>query len=250
MQVSKTILIIGSACLGLAFLGRGSLAQSDRYDSAADPNLEETYFGQTPPGKRAELFAPDVLKHEPHDSPVISRDETWMIINGMEVDVLFYEMRDGRLSLTSNPMGFEVPRMCNGIAISPSRDRVYIEEWKAGLAPSAPERAAAGDVKISLYAGRESDLDIYIAANGVPIDHVKCLGKARSHLPYTGFYRLPLAKAVEIDVLVMPWAASARLAVDTATGGGGIVEITIFVKDERVEISSAVVEDERVRDGE
>jgi hypothetical protein len=132
LRVSKVILTIGIASIAIAFPAFGSSPQSERDDKAGVPVSKDTYFGQTPPGKRAEVFAPEVLVHEPHDSPVISRDESWMIFFGMEVDVQFYEMRDGRLTLTSNPMGFEIPTVCNGVAISPSGTRVYMEEWKDG----------------------------------------------------------------------------------------------------------------------
>ena len=101
-----------------------SFAQSD------SPKSKELYFGQEPPGKRAELFAPEVLAFEPHDSPIISKDETWMIIGTMEHGIKFYKMVDGKLSLTTNPLGFDTPEICNGIALSPTKDRVYFLIWK------------------------------------------------------------------------------------------------------------------------
>jgi Tol biopolymer transport system component len=100
------------------------LAQSD------SPKLKELYFGEEPPGKRAEIFAPEVLAFEPHDSPIISKDETWMIVGTMEHGIKFYKMVDGKLSLTTNPLGFDIPEICNGIALSPAKDRVYFLIWK------------------------------------------------------------------------------------------------------------------------
>jgi hypothetical protein len=94
------------------------------------PEPKELYFGQEPPGKKAEMFAPEALEFEPHDSPVISKDETWMIIGTMEQGIRFYEKVDGKLSLTTNPLGFEIPEICNGIALSPTKDRVYFLIWK------------------------------------------------------------------------------------------------------------------------
>jgi hypothetical protein len=101
-----------------------TFAQSD------SPKLKELYFGQEPPGKKAEIFAPEALAFEPHDSPVISKDETWMIIGTMEHGMKFYEMVAGKLSLTKNPLGFDIPEICNGIALSPTMDRVYFLIWK------------------------------------------------------------------------------------------------------------------------
>lgn len=100
------------------------------FEQSDSPKLEELYFGQKPPGKRAEIFAPEVLAFECHDSPVISKDETWMIIGAMEHGIRFYKMIKGKLSLTTNPLEFDIPEICNGIALSPTKDRVYFLIWK------------------------------------------------------------------------------------------------------------------------
>ena len=92
----------------------------------------ETYFGQKPPGTKAEVFAPDMLTIEPHDSPVIMQDESLMIIGSMEEGILFYEMTNGTLSLTPNPLGFDIPTICQGVAVSPSKNRFYIRDWNDG----------------------------------------------------------------------------------------------------------------------
>ncbi len=101
-----------------------SFAQSDF------PKSKELYFGQKPPGKKAEIFAREALAFEPHDSPVISKDETWMIIGTIEHGIRFYKMASGKLSLTENPVGFDIPEICNGIALSPTKNRVYFLIWK------------------------------------------------------------------------------------------------------------------------
>ena len=99
-------------------------AQSD------SPKLKERYFGQKPPGEKSEIFAPEVLAFECHDSPVISKEETWMIIGTMEHGIRFYTMVNGKLSLTTNPLSFDIPEICNGIALSLTKNRVYFLIWK------------------------------------------------------------------------------------------------------------------------
>jgi hypothetical protein len=119
--------------LALIFLMAAPMQADDGTGTDSEsPSLESTYLGQKPPGKKAELFAPEVLIHEPHDSPLISPDETWFVFPGMDVDILFYKLVEGRLTEVPNPLGFEIPEVCNGLAIAPSQDRVYIEEWKDG----------------------------------------------------------------------------------------------------------------------
>ena len=46
--------------------------------------LESPYLGQNPPGKIAEIFAPEILTFECHDSPIISQDETWIAAGTMD----------------------------------------------------------------------------------------------------------------------------------------------------------------------
>lgn len=92
------------------------------------------YFGQKPPGKVAEVFAPGELTFEPHDSPIISQDETWMVIGTMEQGVKFYKMNNGKLSLTTNPLKFDfpfnnIPYSFNGMEISHSENRIYFLVW-------------------------------------------------------------------------------------------------------------------------
>jgi hypothetical protein len=70
------------------------------------------------------------LAFECHDSPVISKDETWMIIGAIEHGIRFYKMVDGKLSLTTNPLSFDIPEICNGIALSLTKNRVYFLIWK------------------------------------------------------------------------------------------------------------------------
>ena len=130
MRNAGTLLIIGLAIIALLGCATGSLAQDESKHNTNSRTSDATYFGLQPPGATAEAFAPEILTYEPHDSPVISADETWFILKGMEVDVLFYKMIDGQLALTDNPLDFAVPDVCNGISVSPSWNRIYIREWK------------------------------------------------------------------------------------------------------------------------
>jgi len=132
IRIFQTILAIGITGVVSNIPVSGLYAQGEPENKATDPAPGETYFGQTPPGEKAETFAPDVLIYEAHNSPVIPPDETWLLFQGMEVDILFYAMVDGRLTATKNPMGIEFPDTCNAVAMSPSGDRVYIMEWKEG----------------------------------------------------------------------------------------------------------------------
>jgi WD40 repeat protein len=100
--------------------------------SNGDTETNILYFGQKPPGKKAEIFAPDLLTIEPHDAPVILEDEELIIVGTMEVGVIFYKMTNGKLSLTTNPLGFDIPEVFQGMAISPSKKRLYIRDWNNG----------------------------------------------------------------------------------------------------------------------
>ncbi|UCC44921.1 MAG: PD40 domain-containing protein [Candidatus Zixiibacteriota bacterium] len=93
---------------------------------------DNRYLGQKPPGTKAELFAPEVIKYETHDAPLISQDETWLVTFAMEGEGGFYKLIDGKLSLTANPLNFDIPQICNGMAFSASEDRVYFLVWENG----------------------------------------------------------------------------------------------------------------------
>ena len=47
------------------------------------PVLKGPYLGQKLPGKKAVLFAPEVITYEVHESPSISSDEKEIIISSM-----------------------------------------------------------------------------------------------------------------------------------------------------------------------
>jgi len=49
-----------------------ALAQENVNDNSDGSDLSDLYFGQKPPGKKAGIFAPEVLTFETHDSPIIS----------------------------------------------------------------------------------------------------------------------------------------------------------------------------------
>ena len=97
------------------------------------------YFGQRPPGIKAEVFAPDVLTFEPHDSPIILQNETSLIIGTMSDGMKFYELIDGNLSSSTNPFNFNILEICNGVDVycngmelSHSENRIYFLLWKNG----------------------------------------------------------------------------------------------------------------------
>ncbi len=118
--MSQAFFTLIFACLVLGVVPSGSYAQG------------ETFFGQAPPGEVAEPFAPSVLTVEPHDSPIIAPDEEWLLLQSMGAGILFYGMVDTLLTEIANPLGFEIPDLCNGVAISPSGTRLYIELWRNG----------------------------------------------------------------------------------------------------------------------
>lgn len=94
--------------------------------------IDSLYFGYKSPGRKATIFAPELLTFECHDSPIISHDETWMVIGTIEKGVLFYKMNNGKLSLTTNPLKFDIPEInnYNGMAFSVSENRIYFLVWK------------------------------------------------------------------------------------------------------------------------
>lgn len=123
--------IIVAIALIAFFLGCNA---QDRKKEADFPELTGSYLGQKPPGRKAIAFASDLLTFEPHDSPIISQDETWMIIGTTEQGLKFFTMNDGKLSLSGNPLNFEIPfseipYSYNGMAISASEKKVYFLIW-------------------------------------------------------------------------------------------------------------------------
>lgn len=132
MRVLQRILASSITIIVFNLLAFTLYAQGEPDNKTAKPSARDIYFGQTPPGEKAVAFAPQVLIHEAHDSPVIPPDENWFLFYGMDVDILFYGMVDGHLMTIENPLGIKIPKVCNGMAMSPSGNRVYIEEWKEG----------------------------------------------------------------------------------------------------------------------
>jgi len=128
----RILAIIGVGLIMVAGAQPVITAQSGSDLTLPAARQEVRYLGQIPPGEQAELFAPDVLIHEAHDAPHVSQDERWLLFSGMGTGITFYRLVDGRLAETPNPLGFEIPEVCNGIVISISEDRVYIREWKDG----------------------------------------------------------------------------------------------------------------------
>ncbi len=129
MKINITIIasFIVFICYTMPVLG-----QNDIINNSDSLKSDDLYFGQKPPGKKAEMFAPDALTIEPHESPIILRDELTLILGAMEEGIVFYGMMDGNLSIIENPLGFDIPDICNGIAVSPSGNRIYIRDWNNG----------------------------------------------------------------------------------------------------------------------
>ena len=105
-------------------------AQESVDNKAEIAHSSKLFFGQKPSGKRAKIFASELLKFETYDSPIISQDETWIIIFSMEKGIKFYKMINGNLSVTTNPLNFDIPQNFNGMAISTSENRVYFLLWE------------------------------------------------------------------------------------------------------------------------
>jgi hypothetical protein len=93
------------------------------------PVLKGPYFGQKPPGKKAVLFAPEVITYEVHESPTFSPDENEIIIGSMSEGMKYYKMEDGIWQLQKVPP-FDIPDICNGMFVSPSGKRLYYLIWE------------------------------------------------------------------------------------------------------------------------
>ncbi len=127
-----TIVRTAATLLFLIFFTLPVTAQNKAGAESDNSESVTTYLGQQAPGEKAEMFAPEVLTMEPHDSPIFSSDETWLVIGMMGEGKRFYKMTNGQLAPSANPLGFDIPEICNGMAASPSWDRVYFLEWKDG----------------------------------------------------------------------------------------------------------------------
>lgn len=132
MRRIRILSVVGISLLVLAAPAPGNSVQGGTENAIPHALQEVGYLGQAPPGAKAEPFAPQILAHEPHDSPKLNRNETWILFSGMEVDIIFYGLVDGRLTEMANPLGIEIPDVCNGITLSHSENRAYIREWKNG----------------------------------------------------------------------------------------------------------------------
>lgn len=93
---------------------------------------DESYFGQLAPGERAERFAPDIVSFETHDSPIIPRNETWMILGGIDRGTVFYGLVEGVLAPIENPLGYEIPAVNNGLALSRDADKLLLLIYEDG----------------------------------------------------------------------------------------------------------------------
>ena len=98
----------------------GCYAQQD--DSFVPEGL---YFGQELPGRKAELFAPDIITYEVHASPTISPDGKEMIIDSMGGRDKYYRMIDNIWTLQPE-LPFTLPGVCNDVFLSPSGKRAHL----------------------------------------------------------------------------------------------------------------------------
>jgi hypothetical protein len=99
---------------------------------AQSPSPQGPYFGQEPPGKEAEPFAPQIITYEAHESPSISPDFKEMIIHAMEEGSKYYRMIKGAWIL-QKMLPFDLPPgYDNGIFLSPSGRKVYLQIWSDG----------------------------------------------------------------------------------------------------------------------
>jgi hypothetical protein len=91
--------------------------------------LKGPYLGQKPPGKKAELFAPQIIAYEVHESPIISQDLREIFIGSMTEGLKYYKMEEGVWSL-HEVLPFDLPQNCNGMFVSPSGKRIYFLIWE------------------------------------------------------------------------------------------------------------------------
>jgi len=104
-------------------------SSEEKTNEIKEPVLKGLYLGQKPPGKNAELFAPELINYEVHGSPFISQDEKEIIIGSMTEGPKYYKMIDGVWSLQAF-LPFAIPENCNGMFVSPSGRRIYFLIWE------------------------------------------------------------------------------------------------------------------------
>jgi len=107
------------------------LLQEQKEKKESFPVLKCPYLGQEPPGKKAELFAPEVITYEVHGSPSISPDEKEILIGSMSEGMKYFKMVDGVWQL-QDASPFDIPDNCNGMFVSPSGSRLYFLIWEDG----------------------------------------------------------------------------------------------------------------------
>ncbi len=111
--IIKRYIVFALSIFLVAFIFNGC-TEKDEF-----PVLKGLYLGQKPPGKNAELFAPELIKYEVHESPFISQDEKEIIIGSMTEGTKYYKMIDRVWSLQA-VLPFAIPENCNGMFVSPS----------------------------------------------------------------------------------------------------------------------------------
>jgi len=103
--------------------------KSGNQNKESIPPLKGPYLGQKPPGIKAELFAPEVITYEVHESPSISQDEKEILVGSMSEGMKFYKMVDGVWQL-QKVAPFDIPDNCNGMLVSPSGKSLYFLIWE------------------------------------------------------------------------------------------------------------------------
>lgn len=79
--------------------------------------LTGPYLGQKPPGIIAVQFAKQIITLEPHDSPVISSDETEIFFPSFQ-GLKYFKIINGSWS-SPKSLPFPVPSNFNGMHLSP-----------------------------------------------------------------------------------------------------------------------------------
>lgn len=112
---------------------------------AGFPALAGPYFGQTPPGAQAELFAPGIVSTEHHDdgAPALTPDgrECFWRINGYRdgesrTGVIFWSREENGRWTEPRPAPFWTPHGAGSLCMQPDGRRLYF--WSRRPRPGAP----------------------------------------------------------------------------------------------------------------
>lgn len=184
MKLGKTGRTAGTVAVVVLCLAWMSVVhrQGSTQSTSDYPTQEGTCFGQIAPGKKAVRFAPDIINFETHDSPIIARDQTWMILGSIDAGTVTYGLVDGVLRPIENPLGLEIPRTNNGLALSRDADKLFLLMYENGdenfyvsqrTASGWTERRFLGDEVNSLPTHWQFTLadngNLYFASGGIVV---------------------------------------------------------------------------------